>query len=63
VSGNVVKLKDTSSTPSYVACPGNQEGTYTVTYSPDCKTVTFAKSGEPCPGREVAVARFVGTRK
>jgi hypothetical protein len=63
VTGNTAKLKDTSSNPGYIACPPTDEGTYTLSFSADCNTVTFTKSVEPCPGREVAVDGFSGTRQ
>jgi len=62
-TGNTAKLKDTSSNPAYIACPPTDEGTYTLSFSADCNTVTFAKSSEPCPGREVAVDGYSGTRQ
>jgi hypothetical protein len=63
VTGNTATLKDTSSKPAYIACPAKVEGTYTLSFSADCRTVTFSKSSEPCPGREVAVDGYSGTRK
>ena len=63
LAGTTVSLTDTSSTPTTIACPSAQVGTYTVAFSQSCATVSFTLGTEPCAGRQVVVSGFNGTRQ
>ena len=63
LAGTTLTVTDTSSTPPTVACPAAQEGSYGVTFTPDCKTMTLKVIADPCDGRKLPLDGFSPTRQ
>jgi hypothetical protein len=55
VDGATFTLHGITESGGRYACRKDQEGKYGISFSPDCASVTFKMTDEPCKGREYAM--------
>lgn len=63
LSGTSLEVNDTSSMPTFLACPAADRGVYAVAFDATCATVRLTATTEPCDGRRAYADGITLTRR